>query len=117
MDELLFDPTDRRIAELVFENRSFASLKLLGRALASLQTTEDGLIAWAVVTADDFTDLGASDAEVPVGQLDAARRSPLRPPLVERRPGDAQRGAHLRHRQPFLLQSNPPMQPSHDAGL
>jgi phosphoesterase RecJ-like protein len=51
------------IAELVFENRSFASLKLLGRALASLQTTADGRVAWAVVTAGDFADLAASDAE------------------------------------------------------
>lgn len=51
------------IAELVFENRSFASLKLLGRALASLQNTEDGLVAWAIVTASDFADLGATDAE------------------------------------------------------
>jgi bifunctional oligoribonuclease and PAP phosphatase NrnA len=51
------------IAELVFENRSFASLKLLGRALASLQTTEDGRVAWAAVTLKDFGDLGATDAE------------------------------------------------------
>ncbi len=51
------------IAELVFENRSFAGLKLLGRALASLRTTEDGSVAWATVTAADFTELGATDAE------------------------------------------------------
>lgn len=51
------------IAENVFENRSFASLKLLGRALDSLQTTPDGRIAWAHVTAQDYTELGATDAE------------------------------------------------------
>ena len=51
------------IAELVFENRSFASLKLLGRALASLQTTPDGRIAWAHVTAADYAQLNADDAE------------------------------------------------------
>lgn len=51
------------IAELVFENRSFASLKLLGRALDSLQTSPDGRIAWAHVTARDFEELGADDAE------------------------------------------------------
>jgi len=51
------------IADLVFENRSFASLKLLGRALASLQTTADGTVAWAVVTARDFTELGGIDAD------------------------------------------------------
>ena len=52
-----------QIAELVFENRSFASLKLLGRALDSLQTTDDGLISWAIVRASDFSDLRAIDAE------------------------------------------------------
>ena len=51
------------IAELVFENRSFASLKLLGRALASLRTTDDGKIAWAAVTAQDFADLEAADVD------------------------------------------------------
>jgi len=51
------------IAELVFENRSFSSLKLLGRALASLQVSEDGRVAWAMVSADDFEDLTAEDAE------------------------------------------------------
>lgn len=51
------------ISEQVFENRSFAGLKLLGRALESLQTTADGRVAWATVTADDFRDLAATDAE------------------------------------------------------
>ncbi len=51
------------IAEQVFENRTFASLKLLGRALDSLQTTPDGRVAWARVTAQDFHELGAVDAE------------------------------------------------------
>ncbi|HLJ56018.1 MAG TPA: bifunctional oligoribonuclease/PAP phosphatase NrnA [Chthonomonadaceae bacterium] len=51
------------IAELVFENRSFASLKLLGCALESLQTTPDGRVAWAVVTAADYARFGAQDAE------------------------------------------------------
>jgi phosphoesterase RecJ-like protein len=51
------------IAELVFENRSFASLKLLGRALDSMETSEDGRVAWAVVKAGDFAELAAEDAE------------------------------------------------------
>jgi phosphoesterase RecJ-like protein len=51
------------INELVFENRSFASLKLLGRALDSLQTTPDGQVAWAVVTAADFVEFAATDAD------------------------------------------------------
>jgi phosphoesterase RecJ-like protein len=51
------------IDELVFENRSFASIKLLGRALDSMQVTSDGSIAWARVTARDFEELGATDAD------------------------------------------------------
>ncbi len=51
------------ISELVFENRSFASLKMLGRALDSLQTTPDGRVAWARVTAQDFADTNGEDAD------------------------------------------------------
>ncbi len=51
------------ITELVFENRSYASLKLLGRALDALQTTPDGKIAWTRVTARDLEGLGATDAD------------------------------------------------------
>ena len=51
------------IAERVFENRSLASQKLLGRALDSLQVSPDGRVAWAHVTAQDFQDLEATDTE------------------------------------------------------
>lgn len=51
------------IAELVFENRSLASLKLLGRALEALQTTQDGTVAWTHVTSADMEAVGASDAD------------------------------------------------------
>ena len=51
------------ISELVYENRSYASLKVLGRALASLQMTPDGRVAWAHVTEQDFADLNADDAD------------------------------------------------------
>jgi phosphoesterase RecJ-like protein len=51
------------ISELVFENRSVASLKLLGRALDSLETIEEGRIAWARITAADFQSLNATDAD------------------------------------------------------
>jgi len=51
------------IAELVFENRSYASVKLLGRALDSLQIVPNGQVAWAHVTAQDFAELNAEDAE------------------------------------------------------
>jgi bifunctional oligoribonuclease and PAP phosphatase NrnA len=51
------------IGELVFENRSYASVKLLGRALDSLKLTHCGRIAWAHVSAQDFEELGATDEE------------------------------------------------------
>jgi phosphoesterase RecJ-like protein len=55
--------TPATIAELVYENQSYASVKILGRALDSLQTTPDGRVAWARVTAQDFADLNAVDAD------------------------------------------------------
>ncbi|MCW3096641.1 MAG: Exopolyphosphatase-related protein [Chthonomonadaceae bacterium] len=51
------------ITELVFENKSYASVKLLGRAIDSIQRTEDGRVAWAHVRAQDFADLDATDAD------------------------------------------------------
>jgi phosphoesterase RecJ-like protein len=51
------------ITELVFENKSYASVKLLGRAIDSIQRTEDGRVAWAHVRAQDFADLQATDAD------------------------------------------------------
>jgi len=51
------------ISELVFETRSWASLKLLGRALDALQVTPDGRISWSVLTAKDFAEIGATDED------------------------------------------------------
>lgn len=51
------------ISELVFENRSLASVKLLGRALDSLRTTPDGRISWAHIRAQDYADFNATDEE------------------------------------------------------
>ena len=51
------------INELVFENRSYGSIKLLGRALDSLRVSPNGRIAWAHVRAEDFAELGATDEE------------------------------------------------------
>lgn len=51
------------IYELVYENKSFVSQKLLGRALDAIQMTADGRIAWTHVTASDFAELGAEDAD------------------------------------------------------
>jgi phosphoesterase RecJ-like protein len=51
------------ISELVFENRSMESIKLLGRALDSLRVTADGKVAWAHVQARDYEELSATDEE------------------------------------------------------
>jgi phosphoesterase RecJ-like protein len=51
------------ISELVFETRSLASLKLLGRALDKLRVSPDGRVAWTVISASDFTELGATDED------------------------------------------------------
>ena len=51
------------IAELVFENKSYAGVKLLGRALDTMQRTQDGRVAWTHVSAQDFADYDAADAD------------------------------------------------------
>jgi phosphoesterase RecJ-like protein len=51
------------ITERVFENKSYASVKLLGRAIDSMQQTPDGRVAWAHVSAQDFADLDATDSD------------------------------------------------------
>ena len=52
-----------RINELVYENRSLASLKLVGRAMESLRITPDGKVAWTHVTAKDLEETGGIDAD------------------------------------------------------
>ncbi len=51
------------ISENVFENRTFAATRLLGKALAAMSQTPDGKIVWTHVTAADFQTLGAKDAD------------------------------------------------------
>jgi phosphoesterase RecJ-like protein len=51
------------ITERVFENKSYAGVKLLGRALEAVQRTEDGRVAWTHVRAEDFAELDATDAD------------------------------------------------------
>ncbi|NLC56864.1 MAG: bifunctional oligoribonuclease/PAP phosphatase NrnA [Armatimonadetes bacterium] len=52
-----------RIADHVYETRSRAATLLLGRALASLKLSDDGQIAWGRLTAEDFQQAAATDAE------------------------------------------------------
>lgn len=63
------------ISELVFENRSLASIKLMGRALGSLRVSDDGRIAWAHIRARDYDEMGATDedSEGVVGHVRAVK--------------------------------------------
>lgn len=51
------------IAEQVFENRPFSATKLMGLALASLQSAPDGRIVWALVSKENFEKAQATDEE------------------------------------------------------
>ena len=51
------------ITEAVFESRSEASIRLLGRSLSSLGLSSDGRVGWAVVRAADFEEFGAADQD------------------------------------------------------
>lgn len=51
------------IAREVLENRPIRAIKLLGRALDSIETDNTGNILWATIHLTDLTDLGATDAD------------------------------------------------------
>ncbi|MCX8053524.1 MAG: bifunctional oligoribonuclease/PAP phosphatase NrnA, partial [Armatimonadetes bacterium] len=51
------------IAREVYESRSLRSMRLLGRALSSLEVHESGRIVWAEVTQRDLEELGATDSD------------------------------------------------------
>lgn len=63
------------INERVYENRSYANVKLLGRALEALQRSDDGRVAWSSISAQDFAEFGATDEETEgiVSQIRAVR--------------------------------------------
>jgi phosphoesterase RecJ-like protein len=52
-----------RIYEQVYERRSWAGQKLLGRALETMERSEDGAVVWTVVRREDFVRFGASDRD------------------------------------------------------
>ena len=52
------------IHEMVYENLSAARMRLLGLALASLQTDCDGKLAWLTLTRAMFEDTGAEESEL-----------------------------------------------------
>lgn len=52
-----------KVSQQVYEVRPFSSVKLLGLALSTLQTTAQGRIAYASVTQEQLEQAGATDAE------------------------------------------------------
>ncbi|MCL4498679.1 MAG: bifunctional oligoribonuclease/PAP phosphatase NrnA [Chloroflexi bacterium] len=52
-----------RIYREVYDNRPLRAVKLLGRALDSIQMDERGFVAWATVTRNDMDELGATDTD------------------------------------------------------
>ena len=62
-----------RIYERVYENRSAAAMRLLGRALDGLQTDCDGRLAWLTLTRAMFEQTGADESETE-GIIDHARK-------------------------------------------
>lgn len=63
------------IAEQVFDNRPFKSVKLMGLTLSTLSHTDDGRITWAAVSQEAFAQAEATDEDTEgfVGPIRAAR--------------------------------------------
>ncbi|MBI3920032.1 MAG: hypothetical protein HY318_01340, partial [Armatimonadetes bacterium] len=53
----------REVAKHLFEERSYAATKLMGRALGSLEVACEGRLVWANLTREDFGDCQATDEE------------------------------------------------------
>ncbi|NCO35368.1 MAG: hypothetical protein AUJ92_11590 [Armatimonadetes bacterium CG2_30_59_28] len=53
----------RSVSKRLFEERSFAATKLMGRALGSLRLDCKGRLVWAILTRQDFADCSADDEE------------------------------------------------------
>ena len=51
------------IAREVYDNRPLRAVKLLGRALSSIETDDDGSVVWASITKRDLEELGATDID------------------------------------------------------
>ncbi len=51
------------IARAVYESRPLQAMKLMGRAMSSLQTDPTGQVVWAVITGGDMQETGTTDAD------------------------------------------------------
>ncbi len=66
------------IAREIFESRPLRAMKLLGMALGSLQTEENGRIVWGSINYDVYKAIGATDADTEgVVNLVAAVKGPI----------------------------------------
>lgn len=77
------------ISRRVYDSRTLAGLKLLARALASLQSSPAGTVAWARLSADDFAETGAApeDTEGFVNVVHSLRGTDVAALLREEQPG------------------------------
>ena len=89
------------IAEAVFENKSLASQKILGRALEKMQVSADGAVVWSSVTQADFAETNAADSDTDgvSSQLQAVRGTKVALFLREAKPGTFR--VSLRSKEPF----------------
>jgi len=81
--------TTSEIAEKVYDTRSFAGIKLMARALSSIRLSPNGLVAWAVLTVEDYRETGAKpeDTEGFVNLVHGMRGVDVAMILREEKPG------------------------------
>jgi len=82
-------PPVAEVAERVYETRSMAGLKLLGRTLDSLKASLHGHVAWATLSAQDFQETGAKpeDTEGFVNVIHTLKGADVAAILREETPG------------------------------
>ena len=90
-----------RIAEAVFENRSFAAQKILGRALENMRLSPDDKVVYTAVTQTDFAATGAMDSDTDgvSTHLQSVRGAQVALFLCEAKPGTFR--VSLRSKEPF----------------
>ncbi len=82
-------PSVAEIVERVYDTRSMSSLKLMARALESLQQSPRGAVAWAKLTYEDFRQTGAlpEDTEGFVNLVHTLKGAQIAAILREEQPG------------------------------
>lgn len=93
------------IVENVYETRTFAGLKLLARALESIQMSPAGTVVWAKLSARDFVETGArpEDTEGFVNLVHGLRGTDIGVILREEEPGSVRVSFRSRGESPVNL--------------